>query len=222
MVIVFDLDDTLFDELSFVYSGFQAVAKHLSKVLSLPAEKIFQGLKKQLKIKREQVFDRFLMEHGIQNKKLVKECLSIYRKHTPTIALFPEAKQCIERFKHLPLYVVTDGNKLVQRRKFEALGLKRQIKRCFCTHAFGVKYAKPSSYCFQKISQVEKTPPECIVYIADNPTKDFVGLQAAGFKTIRVLTGQYRHLNASPKHDADITIKSLKQLTPNFLERVFS
>jgi len=40
-IFIFDLDDTLYDELSYVYSGFLAVAKFLEKATKLPG-KIFR------------------------------------------------------------------------------------------------------------------------------------------------------------------------------------
>jgi putative hydrolase of the HAD superfamily len=150
-ILVFDLDDTLYEELTFVYGGLKAAAEFLSPIVKEPVGKIFQEFKKEEKVRREGVFDRFLSKRGIQNKRLVKQALSVYRNHTPDIALFPAVKRCLERYKHLPLYAVTDGNKVVQKRKFEALGLQKYLRHCFCTHAHGLHRKKPSSYCFEKI-----------------------------------------------------------------------
>lgn len=217
VVIVFDLDDTLFDDLTYVRGGLRAVAKYLSPLLKLPSHDIETELNALLSTDRNQVFDRFLKEKGFYTKKLLQHCVSVYRKHTPQITLFPEAKRCLERFKDYPLYVVTDGNKLVQMRKFLALGLASRMKKCLCTYAYGLKHAKPSPYCFLKICEWEKVTPDQVIYVADNPRKDFVGIKPLGFHTVRVLKGPHRGYSASPSEQAEVVIPNLDELFLNLL-----
>lgn len=212
LVLVFDLDDTLYPELTFVYSGFRAVSRYLSPIIHLSEEKIFQGLKQELVIQRTMVFNRFLAKHGKETKKLVNSCLSIYRLHEPQIELSPEAIKCLALYKTFPLYVVTDGNKIVQKRKFIALGLASMVRRCFCTYQYGLHRSKPSPYCFERICQLEKVQPEQVVYIADNPAKDFVGIKPLGFHTIRVLTGAHKEVKVDPSFEAEFQIANLSQL----------
>lgn len=212
MVIVFDLDDTLYEDLTYVLSGFRVVSTFLSTVLHKDPDEIFAELKKELEVKRGEVFNRFLLKEGAYTKGLVKKCLSLYRGHHPTIKLFPDAEECLNQLKRFPLYVVTDGNRSVQKSKCEALGLPLRVKKCLCTSAYGLKYAKPSPYCFQKICQWEKTVPQKVVYIADNPYKDFVGIKPLGFKTIRLLAGPYKSVVVPPPFQADRTITRLKEL----------
>ncbi|MEI8366714.1 MAG: HAD family hydrolase [Parachlamydiaceae bacterium] len=217
MVIVFDLDDTLYDESTFVRSGMQAVAKYLASVLQEDADKIFCGLDAALQKQRNGVFDRYLEGRGIKSKKLVQKCLSIYRGHEPKISLLPAARACLKRFQHHPIYVVTDGNRLVQKRKFLALGLAPLVRRCFCTYAHGLHRSKPSPYCFEKICRLEHVTPEEVVYVADNPHKDFVGLKSLGFGTIRVLQGAYATIKLGEAYEADVTINTLDELDEAFL-----
>lgn len=212
MVIVFDLDDTLYEELSFVRSGLNAVADYLAPLINLPKNKIVRGLTQELSLQRDKVFDRFLLKQGIQSKKMIRSCLSVYRGHEPSLSLFPEAKECLKRLQNHPIYIVTDGNHLVQRKKVLALGLEHIVRRCFYTYAHGLHHSKPSPYCFEKICELEKTSPSSVVYIADNPHKDFVGIKPLGFHTIRVLTGPYRNDQVDEAYDADITIPSLQVL----------
>lgn len=214
MVVVFDLDDTLYDELTFVFGGFRAVANFLSQNLDLSVEYIEAGLKEELLVKRKEVFDRFLIKQHAFNKKLVATCLSIYRSHKPHLKLYPDAEECLKGLKGNSLYVVTDGNKIVQKSKFIALGLDKLMRKCVCTNAYGIKYAKPSPYCFMKICEWEKVSPSEVVYIADNPYKDFVGIKPLGFKTIRLLRGPYKNLILPGDFEADHKIKSLLECLP--------
>jgi putative hydrolase of the HAD superfamily len=220
MVIVFDLDDTLYEELSFVRSGFRAVADYLAPIIGLNQNDIFKGLQAELQLQREHVFDRFLLKYQLKSQKLIKTCLSVYRKHEPSLTLFPEARACLIRLQKYPLYIVTDGNQYVQRSKVRALGLQSLVRRCFFTYAHGLHRRKPSPYCFEKISDLERVPPSSIVYVADNPHKDFVGIKPLGFHTIRVLSGPYAKDKVESDYEADIIIPNLQALNENLLKQL--
>lgn len=206
MIIVFDLDDTLYSDASFVESGIKCVAKYLQR------PKAFIELLELLQDSRDQVFDRYLKKHGIYTKKRVRELVQIYRNHTPHITLFAEAKRCLKRLSHQNLYLVTDGNYIVQQNKVKALKLEPNFKKIFYTSRYGLKHAKPSAYCFTKIASLEKVRPEDVVYVADNPHKDFVGIKPLGFRTVRVMTGRYAHVNLDRRHEAEVTITNLDEL----------
>ena len=51
-----------------------------------------------------------------------------------------------------------------------------------------------------------------IIYVGDNPNKDFVSLNKMGAITIRVLTGYYSSFKASASYDAS-SINSLATLS---------
>jgi len=218
MVIVFDLDDTLFDERTFFFGGLHAVADYLSLVLDDDSDKIYQGLMRELSVEQNGIFDRFLEKRGIKSRQLIQKCLSVYRQHDPKITLLPAAQACLKRFKKYPMYVVTDGNKIVQKRKFMALGLESIIRKCLCTYAHGIHRGKPSPYCFEKICKLENVSSSEVIYVSDNPKKDFVGLKPLGFGTIRILYGPYKDLKVEASYDADITLNSLNDLTVPLLE----
>lgn len=220
MVIVFDLDDTLYEELTFVRSGFRAVADYLSPILGMPQNQIIEELNAELQVQREKVFDRFLLKHRKGTQKLIKNCVSVYRGHEPSLTLFPEARACLVRLQDYPLYIVTDGNHIVQRKKCQALGLELLVRRCFYTYAHGLHRRKPSPYCFEKICELENVTPSSVVYIADNPHKDFVGIKPMGFQTVRVLTGPYACDKVELAYDADFTISNLQSFNHHLLQNL--
>jgi len=217
MVIVFDLDDTLYDEMTFVHSGLTAVSKYLERYFMIPlvASQEFWG--KRMMFGREGILDDILRHFDLYNKKNVGKCLSIYRGHKPEIQIYPEAELCLNKLGQHPKYIVTDGNKLVQHNKVLALDLYNKVDFVFITHRYGLKHAKPSPYCFYKICKREKVNPDKVVYIADNPNKDFVGIKPLGFKTIRVLQGPYRDFKKPPEFEADYNIRSLAELDVELL-----
>ncbi len=211
-VIIFDLDDTLYDEITFVYSGFWAVAHHFAP---LNAEAMFKEMVEILQQKgRGGVFDGALKKFGLYSKANVKKALSVYRSHTPKIELNSDAKEMLEYFsaQNKPLYIITDGNKNVQANKIKALGVEQWIKKALITHRYGVQNAKPSPYCFLKIASLEAAKPEEILYVADNINKDFVGIKKLGFRTIRIKQGMFANATRPQEFHAEREINSLLEL----------
>ena len=217
-VLVFDLDDTLYPELSYVHSGFQAVAAFLNPILGTSAEALAAGMvAEEAAHGRGQVFDSVLRQHGRWSKTLVAACLRTYRQHRPELALYPDAERCLARFATWPLYLVTDGHKEVQARKTVALQVAARVRYAYLTNCYGRHRAKPDPHVFQLICSREQVLPGQVVYVGDNPRKDFVGIKPLGFRTVRILRGNYAHLEADAAHEADRRIHSLDELTETLL-----
>lgn len=214
MILIFDLDDTLYDESRFVDGGLKAVARYGEARWGWDAVKSLDRLRDTLaRNGRGKVFDRWLEENDAWSLGRARDCVRVYRGHSPDIELFPAARRMIDRYRTRgPLYIVTDGHKIVQRNKVDALALWPDFKRIFITHRFGIAAAKPSTHCFERIKAEADYAWREMVYVGDNPAKDFVNLNTLGISTVRVLTGAYSQTQALPGHDALITIPDLDAL----------
>ncbi|WP_426060004.1 HAD family hydrolase [Hymenobacter sp. B1770] len=222
-VLVFDLDDTLYPELSYVHSGFRAVAAFLSPLLGVPADTLTAGMIAEEALQgRGQVFDNVLRQNGRWSKQLVAACLRAYRQHQPALALYPDSERCLVRFASWPLYLVTDGHKEVQARKVAALHFPAPMRHSYLTNRYGRHRAKPDPHVFGLICRRERVEPREVIYVGDNPRKDFVGIKPLGFKTVRILRGNYAHLEADAAHEAHCRIHSLDELTEEFLAGLLS
>ena len=222
-VLVFDLDDTLYPELSYVHSGFRAVAAFLSPLLGVPAEALAVGMiAEEATQGRGEVFDNVLRQHGRWTRPLVAACLRTYRQHRPQLALHPDAERCLARFADWPLYLVTDGHKEVQARKVAALGMAGRVRHAYLTNRYGRHRAKPDPHVFDLICRREGAAPAQVLYVGDNPRKDFVGIKPLGYRTVRILRGNYAHLEADAAHEADRRIHTLDELTEEVLDMLFS
>ncbi|HEX2825376.1 MAG TPA: HAD family hydrolase [Burkholderiales bacterium] len=218
MVVIFDLDDTLYPELTYVTSGFGAVAAWARERFGWDETASVSIMSEVLEREgRGRIFDQLLERHGVRTRGLVAECVKVYRHHKPDIRLFPAAAALLRTLVS-PLYVVTDGHKIAQQKKVEALGIAGRCKRVFITHRYGLKNAKPSTYCFDRIRQLERCAWSDMVYVGDNPAKDFVKLNPLGVLTVRVLSGNHRAVAASAGFDAVRTIPCLEEL-PRLLEK---
>ena len=211
-ILIFDLDDTLYPERSYVDSGFLAVATHLQVQRGWPATNSLAFMKQVLQREgRGAVFNRLLAIHGERRRSAVVDCVNIYRHHAPEITLIDSARDLLSHLAP-PLYLVTDGHKLVQQQKVKALGIEPLFTKVFITHRYGVRHAKPSTHCFERIRARERCDWCDMVYVGDNPAKDFVNLTPLGVRTVRVLTGEHRLVIAKPGHDALHVIDTLDQL----------
>ena len=214
MIIVFDMDDTLYPEISYVESGFRAVAKMLENIENFQCENIAKDLMDILHTKgRGEVFDTYLKSFGKYNKILVKKCITAYRNHDPKIQLFSDAEEYILNNQGKNLYVVTDGNKVVQTKKVQALNLQQNFKKIYITHRYGLIHSKPSLYCFQKIKDNENCSWSNILYVGDNPNKDFINLNKMKANTVRIMRGCYENVSVKKDYDAQYRINTINELS---------
>lgn len=220
MVLIFDLDDTLYDEMNFVESGLRAVANFGETTFGWDPRQSFAFMRSHLiQHGRGTVFDEWLRAYGRYSSTWVNSCVKVYRHHHPNISLFPTAKKVLEQYHgRLPLFLVTDGHKIVQENKIEALNVGPYFNRTFITHRFGIEKAKPSLHCFEMIRRAESCQWSDMVYVGDNPSKDFVNLNKMGAMTVRVNTGSYSSVVASPEYDGRAKIHDLASL-PLVLEQ---
>jgi putative hydrolase of the HAD superfamily len=213
MVLIFDRDDTLSPERTYVESGLLAVALFGEKNFRWSRKVSFRVMLNILDRQgRGAIFNEWLASHDSNQKGLVEQCVSFYRHHTPHLHLYPDAQRLLPTLKKYPVYLVTDGHKIAQQKKVEALRLERWFRRVMLTHRYGLQHAKPSTYCFNLIRQQEHCAWTDLVYIADNPAKDFVNLNPLGVTTVRVLTGMHRDVRARNGFDARHTIPNLSHL----------
>jgi putative hydrolase of the HAD superfamily len=220
-VVVFDMDDTLYDEASFVLSGLRAVAELMFQQWGIPRKGALMAMQQTLaRDGRGAIFDTTLRQYGHFSRKAVALCLNRYRGHIPKIQLYPDAKRALKRLRCYSLYVVTDGNPRVQRTKAQRLGLPSLVKQVVATWHHGRARGKPSPYVFSRIAKREGALPAEVVYIGDDPNKDFVGLKPLGFRTIRVTRGRFRDLRHSPAHEADCRIDTLDEVTEELFKRL--
>ncbi|MBK5295228.1 MAG: HAD family hydrolase [Acidobacteriia bacterium] len=182
---VFDIDDTLYLERDYVRSGFEAVGRWAAKWIQTEdfGERCWRRFAAG---RRKSIFDEVLCESGrMANPELVSALVEVYRTHTPSIALAPDAAEALEVISRIAsIAVISDGPLSSQSRKAEALGLRSFAEPIMLTEALGGEFRKPHPRAFQQIEHCR--PASVYVYIADNPLKDFAAPKQLGWITVRV------------------------------------
>lgn len=216
----FDLDDTLYPEQAFVFSGYRAVAAAVEARWGFA---IFDELMASFRAgERDDLFTPVLRRHVPEIEELkVKALVSVFRNHKPAIAPFPEAGAVLRAIRRrLPLGLITDGIAAVQERKLGALGLTALFKATVLSGAHGRAHWKPAPLPYELCARRLGLPTKALAYIGDNPAKDFVTARKLGMKTVRVRRPGTLHYKAeaAPGYEADVTLDTLAAL-PELLER---
>jgi putative hydrolase of the HAD superfamily len=116
---------------------------------------------------------------------MVSALVEIYRTHTPSIALAPDASETLNAISHAgSIAVVSDGALASQSRKVEALGIGSIAAPIVLTGIFGGEFRKPHPRAFQEVER--RRPAGAYVHVADNPLKDFAAPKRLGWVTVRV------------------------------------
>jgi putative hydrolase of the HAD superfamily len=182
---VFDIDDTLYLERDYVRSGFEVVGRWAAEWIHIEdfAEQCWRRFTAG---RRRSIFDEVLCESGRKaNPELVSALVEVYRTHTPSIALAPDASEALEAIsRSASIAVISDGPAASQSRKAEALGLISFAEPIVLTEVLGSEFRKPHPRAFQQIKHCR--PASVYVYIADNPLKDFAAPKQLGWITVRV------------------------------------
>jgi len=200
--VVFDLDDTLYDEVEYCRSGFASVAEPISNLPKAPpAKDIFAALWKQFSAgNRKKTFNSALDELVIDyDDDLIQKLIKVYRNHFPKIALPDDSRDVlVELSDKYTLALLTDGFLPAQQLKVQALGIEKYFKCIIYTEQLGRDCWKPSPAGFEKLLQTLNVKAETAVYVADNEEKDFVGPNKLGILTIQVIRPARIHRKTSP------------------------
>lgn len=215
--VIFDLDDTLFPERQFVFSGYHAVALKVMEDYGIEIETELQQLFNTGK--RGDLFSEVLKNQGIQvDEKYILTLVECYRTHTPSIQPFVDVKPILEHLKskNIKLGLITDGWSNVQSNKFEALDIKHYFESVIFTDSLGgKKFWKPSNIPYQLTLENFDLEAENILFIGDNPLKDFLACNQLGIPSLRIrrpLTEHFYKEPETPEYAPTFEINSLMEI----------
>ncbi|MGB3797452.1 MAG: HAD family hydrolase [Alteraurantiacibacter sp.] len=213
-VLVFDLDDTLYLERDFAFSGFVAVEAHLrvmhgDAVAPGTCRALFeQGM-------RGEIFNRALEQFGLTaDAGTIRALVEVYRGHDPQIAPCPDTIRFLAADSRRRA-IITDGPAAMQRSKIAALGFGDQFGLIIPTGELPDGMGKPHPRAFEQVMEWSGEASARHIYIADNPAKDFIAPRALGWRTVQInREGRVHSPDAKSRdHAAEKTIGSLDQLS---------
>lgn len=218
-IVIFDMDDTLYDEVDYCRSGFQAVGWFISQMADTPdSETIFNSLWDEFSAgNHKETFNAAFESLGISyDEKLIESAVETYRGHKPQISLPLETAEVLDKLSEkYNLALITDGFLPAQKLKVKALGIEKYFKCIVYTEELGRNHWKPSPLGFEKIlAELEETAEKC-VYVADNEKKDFIAPNKLGIRTIQLIRPERLHTKEAPDSTgkAEFVIKDISNLS---------
>ncbi|TQV68638.1 HAD family hydrolase [Aliiroseovarius halocynthiae] len=210
-VLVFDLDDTLYLERDFAFSGYVHVGDWVQQQFGAPDFGLHcrQAFERG---ERTRIFNHACQAVGLEaDPDLISRLIDVYRNHPPAIDLCADVARFFARSSG-PFGLVTDGPEQMQRNKIAALGLEAIIAHICPTGAWPKGYRKPHPRAYELMEQAASGAR--MVYVADNPAKDFVTPRARGWVTVQINRPGRVHAPDAPDdlHAAGHVIDSLDDL----------
>ena len=208
--VIFDLDNTLYDEEQFVRSGFRAVSNYMTEKHGIDKE-VFYHLLLSIFSKRgrERVFDTALSEMNLCKKEIVLEMVEIYRSHLPQISLYKAAHDVLlEIKKKYRVALITDGIKKVQESKVKALG----IEDLFDVITYAIEHGgKNNIQAYLTTLRKLEIEPSQSVYIDDSP-KGLTIARKLGIHTARILKAERGNIRVYEHYEPEFEIRNLQQI----------
>jgi putative hydrolase of the HAD superfamily len=185
--VLLDLDDTLYPERTYFESGLAAVADFVAG--DDPTERCAWRRRLFADVRdhgRAGALDRIPPRDGFAAEGWRAALLHVYRTHAPELDAFPDVDAFIAcaRLNERRLGLVTDGKSCVQWRKVAALGLDRRLDAVVCSD--DIDAPKPALEPFLAAAARLGVEPQACIYIADDPSKDFIAPARLGMGTIEV------------------------------------
>ena len=216
--VVFDLDDTLYPERQYAFSGFSAVAAAFEQHLGDPEPATARMRRIFDTEHRPRVFNTLLDQLGLRgDDELIQKMIQTYREHTPEIALHRDADDALKRLhKGYKLGLITDGPVVSQSAKIAALGVQETFDAIVLTEELGPMYRKPHAHAFELIAERLGADDPQSAYVADNPSKDFIAPNALGWTTVQIrrADGIYGDTVPAPGGAPGCILDTLNQLNP--------
>lgn len=214
--LLFDLDDTLFDQMHYLQGAFRAAADTCGTEFASRLARAMVQVTEELGSSCGRIFDEALRREAVNlDDAAIRRMVGAFRAHQPEqLSCFPGVREgLVELSQRWPLGLITDGPVETQVAKLHALGIEPLFSAVVLSDKIGGRTTrKPSPVPYRAALDTLGVRPERAVYVGDNPTKDFVGARALGMATVRIRTGEYRHLEAQPGHEADWVLDSLVEL----------
>jgi putative hydrolase of the HAD superfamily len=218
--VLFDLDDTLFDQRRWLAGAWRTVARAAAPLGVDPV--VFHAALLDVAAEgsaRGRIIDRALARAGAPSVE-VAPLVDAFKTHRPaSLPLYPGAGDALEWLApRVRLGLVTDGDPGIQRSKLEALGVAGAFDAIVFSDELGRERRKPHPAPFLAALDALGADPDATAFVGDRPDKDTEGALGAGLLAVRVRTGEYASMPDDPRPwrtVADV-VEAALVLTPLF------
>lgn len=184
--VIFDLDDTLYPLDRFVFSGFDAVSRHLSSLFGVDRLDAWTTLLQAYHNGgRGQELQICLKRFGLP-EAIAPSLVNVIRRHQPALALPATTQQILKSLANgWRVGVVTNGVPEIQARKVAALGLANRVETIVYADQVA-RGGKPNPQPFLEAARRLNVGPSRTVFVGNDPVSDVFGAWRVGMRTIHV------------------------------------
>lgn len=161
----FDMDGTLYDEFNFIVQPYKQIADLFNDSADVFKYMSHRWLEKGSSYKHifDETFEQYTLIQKTKKEIFIQQALSIFREFNPKLNLSSRVEMILEYCKNnYKIFLVSDGNHLLQKRKFSALGLDRYFKNnVVFTNQYSNDYEKPNN---RSIELMDINPKESLFF----------------------------------------------------------
>ena len=193
--LLFDLDDTLYPQCRFHFSGFAAVAHHLEQRCGVDRARAFRFLMTSYHNDRGHELDRLVEQFDLTES--VASLVTVIREHTPSLILQPATVRTLRELRRSwSLAIVTNGVAAIQTAKVEALGLDGLVDSVVYATEHGSGAGKPEPDPFLEALRRFDVPAAQAIFVGDDEGADIFGATECGMQAIQTL--QWKRAASAP------------------------
>lgn len=215
--VIFDLDDTLISEKNYIKSGYNHIAAIVEDRFKIDKNQVFDNLMNLFSENPQNVFNRLYEKYHMKySKKMIMDLVKEYRGHYPNIQFYSDVLPCLNGLKGLGIKtgIITDGYAIAQRQKLKAVESNKHFDEIIVTDELGRDFWKPHPKAFELIREKLGVNFDEMIYVGDNPEKDFHIGTIYPIKTLRIMRQGIVH-SSKPYYQSieeDFRVKSLEEI----------
>ncbi len=181
-VVIFDLDDTLYNEIDFLKSAYKEISVKIACEVKVSNETIYNEMLGYF-YNKENAFKKILFKYKCSFN--LPGLLNLYRNHLPQIRLTQDRVEVLNflKDKGFNLGLLTDGRSVQQRNKIKALNLTQWFSEIIISEEFGSEKPNINNYKYFENTFGDGS----YYYIGDNIKKDFISPNRLNWETICLL-----------------------------------
>jgi putative hydrolase of the HAD superfamily len=232
MNLIFDIDDTLYDQLQPFYLSCKTIIPNLTArtaeqlfVLSRKySDQWFEQVRKGRISYKEMQRNRLIQAFKEKNINIMIRQADLIQKNylnqQKRIDLLPQIRELFNEASRnkLKMGVITNGSSQHQRMKIKQLNLQKWINEENMLVSDDVGCAKPNPAIFKILEQRMQLNRSETYYIGDSFENDVMGAKSAGWKSIWL---NHRHHKGKNVYIPDYVIHHVNDLLPLIKKLVF-
>lgn len=213
-VVIFDLDNTLYDEHEYLIE----VIKYFENEHKVDMSNALLKLDKDIRQLSGDILKNILDLAEAYNSVNHDNLFLSYQNCEADINISIQFKLLLAELKVQGIYsaILTNGVLAVQKNKVRCLQLESMVDQVFYARSEGAKYEKPHVNAFLKVADAFNVKTQDCVMIGDNINNDIQGALNAGMQAI--LFGEYTKPKLTQySSDEYCYAKNIKELASNLL-----